>query len=60
MIKRELKFVRKFTFSDLNLAYNVRATMRAALAAFDVNHNELFEESEIKSALIKILGENEN
>lgn len=40
--------VRRFTFSDLSLAYKVRGIMRKSLAQFDDNGNGLFEENEIK------------
>ena len=55
-----MRTIRKFQFSDLALAYKVRGMMRAALIKFDLNHNEKFEEDEIKEAMIKILGESEN
>lgn len=35
----KVTILRKFTFSDLNLAYKVRQNMLKALIAFDVDKN---------------------
>lgn len=47
-----MRSLRKFKFSDLTLAHKVRGNMRNILIKFDYNQNRLFEESEIKRALI--------
>lgn len=59
-MKTKTTILRKFKFSDLNLAFKVRGNMLKALIEFDTNQNKLFDEHEIKDALVTILGEDEN
>lgn len=54
------KVVLRFNFTDHRLAFQVRGTVYNALKKYDFNQNGLFEEEEIKQALLEILGENEN
>lgn len=43
---------KKFTFSDYGFAHFVRDRMLEILQQYDANKNSLFEEEEIKKALI--------
>jgi Ca2+-binding EF-hand superfamily protein len=47
----------KFTFSDFRFAAFVRARMLEVLVQFDANGNQMFEEEEIKTALVQVLNE---
>ena len=49
--------IQRFTFSDHSLAIKVRSQVYDALTVYDLNRNGLFEEDEIRQALIEILGE---
>lgn len=51
---------KKFTFSDYGFSHFVRDRMMEILREYDANNNALFEEEEIKNALIAILNENPN
>ena len=50
----------KFTFSDYRFAAFVRSSMVDVLSQFDLNGNHLFEQEEIKEALVQILHEDPN
>ena len=52
--------IQRFTFSDHTLAIKVRSQVYDSLAKYDFNRNGLFEEDEIRQALIEILGEDQN
>jgi hypothetical protein len=45
----------KFNFSDYRFAAFVRARMLEVLVQFDANGNQMFEEEEIKTALVQVL-----
>lgn len=49
--------IQRFTFSDHTLAIKVRSQVYDSLAKYDFNRNGLFEEDEIRQALIEILNE---
>jgi hypothetical protein len=52
--------INKFKFSDYGYAHYVREKMLAVLIQFDSDNNQLFDEDEIRQALIEILNENPN
>ena len=50
----------KFTFSDYGFSEFVRDKMLETLVKYDADKDELFDENEIKTALIEVLNENPN
>lgn len=55
-----IRKMNRFRFSDYRFAEFVRKRMSDALVQFDVNANHLFEENEIREALLHILNEDPN
>lgn len=57
---KNIRKYNKFTFANYDYAYHVRGKMLESLKRFDINGNQLFEEDEIKQALVAILNEDPN